>query len=68
MHEVIEANAVLEKVVYASHDTEDTKREDPDTDDSDDRCVMVCAMEEPSEEGEEGCQEIDGQDSTGQLP
>ena len=68
MHEVIEANAVLEKVVYASHDTEDTKREDPDTDDSDDRCVVVCAMEEPSEEGEERGNKINNQDGARQLP
>jgi len=66
VHEVVEADTVLEKVVDASHDAKNTERKDPDTDNSDNGSLV--SVKEPSEEGEEGCQEIDEQDSTGQLP
>jgi hypothetical protein len=66
VHEVVEADTVLEKIVDASHDAENTEREDPNADDSHNGSLV--SVKEPSEEGEEGCQKIDKQDSTGQLP
>ena len=36
VHEVVESNAVLKKVVDTAKNTEYTKGEDPDTDNSDD--------------------------------
>ena len=51
MHEVVEANAVLEEIVNTTHDAEDTEGEDPDTDNGDDGGLTT---NEPTEETEEG--------------
>ncbi|EPE08776.1 hypothetical protein F503_04363 [Ophiostoma piceae UAMH 11346] len=66
VHQVVEANGVLEHVVDTSHDTENTEGEDPNTDNSDNGSLL--AVHEETEQGEEGGQQIDDQDGTGQLP
>jgi hypothetical protein len=65
VHEVIESARVLEEVVETAHDAEDTKGEDPDTDDGDDGRLSA---HEPAKEREEGGEHIDDQDGAGQLP
>lgn len=65
MHEVIEADAVLEDVVETTQDAEDTEGEDPDTDDCDDGCL---ATNKPTEQTEECSNEIDNQNGTAKLP
>ena len=65
MHQVVEANAVLEEVVDTTHDAEDTEGENPDTDNSDDAGL---ASDEPTKDTEEGGDDIDNQDSARQLP
>ena len=50
MHEVVEASAILEKIVNTSHDAENTEWEDPDTDNSDNGGT---ATNEETEETEE---------------
>jgi len=41
MHQVVKANAVLEKVVDTAHDAENTKGKDPDTNDGNNGCVTT---------------------------
>lgn len=65
MHEVVETSRALHEVVETTHDAEDTEGEDPDTDNSDDGGVRA---DEPSEDTEEGGQDIDDENSAGQLP
>lgn len=65
MHDVVKALAVLQQVVDTTHDTEDTKGKDPDTDNGDDGGV---ASNEPTEETEHGCNDIDDQNGARQLP
>lgn len=65
VHEVVEANTVLEHVVDTAHDAEDTEREDPDTDNGHDRGLAVL---EPTEDGEESGDDVDNEDGTSQLP
>jgi len=65
VHEIVEANTVLEKEIDTSHDAENTKGEDPDTNDSDNGGFTT---NKPTKEGEERCEKIDDQDSTSQLP
>ena len=65
MHHVIEASGALEEIVKASEDAENTKREDPDTEDGDDRGL---AANKPTEQGEERGDQIHSQNSTSQLP
>jgi hypothetical protein len=36
MHQIVESNAILEKIVDTSHDAEDAEAENPDTNYSDD--------------------------------
>ena len=65
MHEVIEANTILEKIVDTSHDTEHSEGEDPDTDDSNNRSLTT---NEPPEESEHSCENIYKQNGASQLP
>lgn len=66
VHEVVEADAVLQHVVETTHDAEDAEREDPDTDDGDDRSLLLVL--EPTEDGEQGSEDIDDEDGAGKLP
>lgn len=66
VHEVVEADAVLQHVVEATHDAEDAEREHPDTDDGDDRGLLLVL--EPTEDGEEGSDNVDDEDGAGKLP
>src|SRR5690606_15215998 len=61
------ARAALHEVVEATHDGEDTEREDPDTDNTDDVDAVVVATE-PTEDSEQSGNDVDHQDGTGQLP
>jgi hypothetical protein len=63
VHEVIEAYTVLKQVVNATHDAENTEGEDPDTDNGDNG-GLTC-IEEPTEQSEECCNNVDNQDRTG---
>lgn len=65
MHQVVEADAVLEDVVDTAHDAEDTERENPDTDNGDNGGL---ATNEPTPDTEEGSDEIDDKDGTAELP
>lgn len=65
MHEVVESGGSLEQVVDTTHDAEDTKGEDPDTDDGDNRGL---ATNEPTKQGEEGGDDVDNQNGAGELP
>ena len=65
MHEVVESNAVLEEVVDTTLDAEDTEGEDPDTDHGDNGSLVTL---EPSEDTEEGSNDVDDEDSASQLP
>jgi hypothetical protein len=65
VHEVVKAGAALHEVVETTHDTEDTERENPDTDNSDNAGL---ATNEPTEDTEEGGKDIDDQDGAGKLP
>ena len=65
MHHAVETSGILEEVVDTGHDAEDTKGEEVNTDDSDDTCLST---DEPTEQTEEGGDEIDDGDSTGELP
>jgi len=66
VHEVVEADAVLEKVVDTSHNAEDAEREDPDSDNSDDGGLLLVL--EPTENAKEGGKDINDEDSAGELP
>ncbi|ROW03986.1 hypothetical protein VSDG_00847 [Cytospora chrysosperma] len=66
MHEVIESNAVLEEVVDTTHDAEDAEGEDPDTDNGDNGGLL--STNEPSEDTEQGGNDIDDKDGASQLP
>jgi hypothetical protein len=66
VHEVVEADAVLQHVVKTTHDAEDAEREDPDTDDGHNRSLL--ALHEPTKDTEQGGDNVDDQDSTSQLP
>lgn len=66
MHEVVKSSAILENVVDTAHNTEDTKGEDPDTDNGDNGGLT--SVGEPSEDTEESGNDIDDQDGAGQLP
>ena len=66
MHQVIEANAVLEEVVDTTHDAEHTEREDPHTDDGDNVGQLAALEETPDTEA--GGKDIDDQDGTSKLP
>ena len=65
VHEVVEALAALEEVVDTTHDTEDTGRVDPDTDNGDNGGVAVL---EPTPDGEAGGDDVDNENGTGELP
>jgi hypothetical protein len=65
VHEVVEADAVLEKVVETTEDAEDTEREDVDTDNSDNGRV---AADEPTEQAEEGGDQVDADNGASKLP
>ena len=66
MHNSIEADRILQQVVNPCHDTEDPEGEDPDTDNCDDRGIVPTL--EPTEEAEEGGNDVNEQDSGGELP
>ena len=68
MHEVVEASAILEKIVDSTQDAEDTEGEDPDTNDCDNGCALFWSMFEESEDGEHGGKNINKQNRTGKLP
>lgn len=65
VHHVVEASGALEEVVDTAEDTEDTEGEDPDTNDGDDGGLTA---NEPTEDGEEGGNDVDYENSTRQLP
>lgn len=65
VHEVIESSRALHEVVSTTENAEDTEGENPDTDDGDDGGLTT---NEPTPDGEAGSDDIDDQDSTGQLP
>lgn len=65
VHHAVETSGILEKVVDTSHDAENTEGEEVNTDDSDDTCLST---DKPTEQTEEGGDEIDDGDSTGELP
>lgn len=65
VHEVVESDGVLEEVVHSTQDTEDTKGEDPDTDNSDNGSL---SRHEPTKETEESSNDIDNQNSASKLP
>jgi len=65
VHEVVEADGALEEVVDTTHDAEDTEGENPDTDDGDDTGLTT---DEPTEETEEGSNDIDDQNGAAELP
>ena len=65
VHHVVERYTVLEQIVDTAHDTEDTEREDPNTDNSDDGGV---ATNEPTEKTEESSDNVDAENSASQLP
>ena len=65
VHEVVETNAVLEKVVHTTQHAEDTEGEDPNADNCDNGGL---ATNEPTEETEKGGNQIDDKDSTAELP
>ena len=62
VHDVVKSFRSLEQIIYAAKDTEDTKGEDPDTDDSDNRGLTA---DKPAEETEEGSYKVHHQNSTG---
>lgn len=66
MNHVVKADRVLEEVVNTTHNAEDTEREDPHTDDGNDGSLL--AVLEPTEDTEEGGNDIDDEDGTAQLP
>lgn len=57
---------MIRLTVDSTHDTEDTERKDPDTDDSNDGSLLVTL--EPTENSEKGGNDIDDQDGARQLP
>lgn len=63
--EVVEAFRGGHHVVRTTHDTEDTEREDPGSDNSDD---VSPVLREPAEQGETGGDDIDDEHGTSQLP
>lgn len=65
VHQVVEALAVLQEVVDSAHHTEDSEGEDVDTDDGNDGSLTT---DEPTEDSEHGGDDVDGDDSAGQLP
>jgi len=65
VHEVIETDGSLKEIVDATHNTEDTKGENPDTDDCHNAGLTTY---EPSEKTEERGNDIDDQDGSGKLP
>lgn len=66
MHHVVKALAARHQVVDTSHDTEDTEREDPDTDNGDNGSLVTTLEETP--DGEAGSEDIDDQDGASELP
>lgn len=66
VHEVVKPDRVLEDVVNTAHDAEHTEREDPDTDNRDDRSLVTALK--PSEDTEESGQNVNDENSAGQLP
>jgi len=65
VHEIIKAGTALHEEVKTTHDGKDTEGEDPDTDNSNDAGLSVA---QPSEDTEQGCNDIDDQHGTGELP
>jgi len=65
VHEVVETDRALEQVIDTAHDTEDTKGEDPDTNNGDDAGL---ATNEPTEDTEHSGDDINDQDGTAELP
>jgi hypothetical protein len=65
VHQVVKSSAALHEVVETTHDAEDTERENPDTDNSDNAGL---ATNEPTEDTEKGGKDIDDQNGTRQLP
>jgi len=55
MHEVIKCNRVLEEIVNTTQDTENTKRVEPNTDNSNNGSMAVL---KPTKEGEKGGNDI----------
>ena len=66
VHKVVETGASLHEVVETTHDGEDTEGENPDTDNGDNGGVTV--LNEPTEDAEEGGNDIDDQDGAAELP
>jgi hypothetical protein len=66
VHQVVESGAALHEVVETTHDGEDTEGEDPDTDNGNDAGLLVVL--EPSEDTEQGGEDVDDQDGAGKLP
>jgi len=65
VHEVVESNRSLQQVVDTTHNAENTKGENPDTNDGDNAGMRVL---EPTKESEKGSDNVDEQDGTAQLP
>lgn len=65
VHEVVEAGAALQEVVETTHDGEDTEGEDPDSHDGDNAGILT---NEPTEDTEEGGDDVDDQDGAAKLP
>jgi len=78
VHHTIEASRVLQEVVDTGHDTEDTKGEEIDTDNSNDtECnepqfrkieLPGLSTDEPTEETEKGSDKVDDSNRTSKLP
>lgn len=65
MHQVVESLAVLQQVVDSAHHTENSEREDVDTDNGDDGCL---ATNEPTKNCEHSRDDVDGDNGAGKLP
>lgn len=65
MHEVVKAGAALHQVVETTHDGKDTERENPDTDNGDNAGI---AVDKPTEDTEEGGNDVDQENGTAKLP
>lgn len=66
MHEVIEAGGALHEVVKTAHDGEDTKGENPNTDDSNNGGLLTAL--EPTKDTEESGNDVDEENGARQLP
>lgn len=65
MHKLIEANTILQKIVNATHYTEHAEREDPNPD----HCNNAgLAADEPAEDTEHGCYDVNNQNGGRELP